>query len=244
MPLVLRSDQAGVSTLTLNRPEKLNAITRDMLVELRGHLDGVATDDQVGCVVLRGAGRGFGAGHDLGDTGKADEGQWRHFDAETVDRLEQLPKPTIASVHGYCFTGSLELALACDLLVAGESAQFADTHATWGLVPIWGMSVRLPERVGVARAKELAFTCRRVSGPEAERIGLALWCVPDDSLETVVADLAAQILAGSWDTHRMTKALYAARSSMTRSAALAYERTRPYGLPGDREQRRRRSSGS
>jgi enoyl-CoA hydratase/carnithine racemase len=240
MPLVLRSDDEGVATLTLNRPEKLNAITREMLIELRHHLEVLASDEQVGCVVVRGAGRGFGAGHDLGDTGRVDEGEWRHFDAETVDRLEGLPQPTIASVHGYCFTGSLELALACDLLVASESAQFADTHATWGLVPIWGMSVRLPDRVGVLRAKELAFSGRRVSGPEAERIGLALRCVPDNDLDAAVAELATQIVAGSWDTHRMTKALYAARPLMTRAAALAYERTRPFGLPRDRDQRRSR----
>jgi enoyl-CoA hydratase/carnithine racemase len=135
----------------------------------------------------------------------------------------------------------MELALACDLLVAGESAQFADTHATWGLVPIWGMSVRLPERVGVARAKELAFSCRLVSGREAEQIGLVERCVPDDSLDAVVTELTGQILAGSWDTHRMTKALHAARPTMTRSAALDYERTRPYGLPRDREQRRQKA---
>ena len=240
MSLVLRSDNAGVATLTLNRPEKLNAITREMLVELRDHLDALARDEGVGCVVVRGAGRCFGAGHDLGDTGRMDEGQWRHFDAETIDRIEGLPQPTVASVHGYCFTGSLELALACDLLVTCESAQFADTHATWGLVPIWGMSVRLPERVGVSRAKELAFSCRRVSGPEAERIGLALRCVPDKDLEAAVGELATQIVSGSRDTHRMTKALYAARPSMSRSAALAYERTRPFGLPRDSEQRRSR----
>ena len=99
MPLVLRSDDAGVATLTLNRPEKLNALTRGMLIELRDHLDALGRDEGVGCVVVRGAGRCFGAGHDLGDTGRMDEGQWRHFDAETVDRLEGLPQPTIASVQ-------------------------------------------------------------------------------------------------------------------------------------------------
>jgi enoyl-CoA hydratase/carnithine racemase len=235
--MVLRSDADGVATLTLNRPEKLNAITRDMLVELRDHVERLAVDESVGCVILTGAGRCFGAGHDLADTGRADEGAWRHFDAETIDRLEQLPQPTIARVHGYCFTGSLELALGCDLIVAGETARFADTHATWGLVPIWGMSVRLPERIGTGRAKEMAFTCRRVDGREAERLGLADRCVADEELEQVTRDLAGSIIAGSRDTHRMTKALHAARPGMTRSAALMFERTRPFGLPRDREQR-------
>jgi enoyl-CoA hydratase/carnithine racemase len=237
MSLVLRADADGVTTLTLNRPEKLNALTREMLVELRAHVDAIALDETVGCVIVRGAGRCFGAGHDLADTGRADEGPWRHFDAETIDQIEALPQPTIAGIHGYCFTGSLELALACDLLIAGESAVFADTHGTWGLVPVWGMSVRLPERVGVARAKELAFTCRRIDGQEAAAAGLVHRCVPDGELDRVVDDLARQVVASSWDTNRMTKALYRARPTMTRAAALAYERTRPFGLPRDREQR-------
>jgi enoyl-CoA hydratase len=237
--LVSRVDSDAIATLTLNRPEKLNAITRDMLIELRDHLERLATDDQVGCVVLTGAGRCFGAGHDLADTGRDDMGEWRHFDAETVDRLESLPQPTIARVNGYCFTGSLELALACDLLVASTSAQFADSHGKWGLVPIWGMSVRLPERVGLARAKDLAFTGRRVSGQEALAIGLVDRCVADDELEAATADLAQQIVANSWGTNEMTKRLYADQSGLTRSEALAHERTRPYGLPPDREQRQK-----
>jgi enoyl-CoA hydratase len=232
--VILREDKDGVATLTLNRPEKLNAITREMLIELRRQLDAIAADETVGCVIVRGAGRCFGAGHDLADTGRTDEGAWRHFDAETVDALEKLPQPTIASVHGYCFTGSLELALACDLIVCAESAELADTHGARGLVPIWGMSVRMPERVGRARAKDLAFTGRRVSGAEALRIGLADYCVADSELAAATAELAAQITANSWGTNRMTKALYADEAAMTRAGALAYERTRPYGLPADR----------
>jgi enoyl-CoA hydratase/carnithine racemase len=239
---VLRSDNDGVTTLTLARPDKLNAITREMLVELRDHIDALAQDESVGCIVVRGAGRCFGAGHDLGDTGRAEEGPGRHFEAETIDALEALPQPTVAVVHGYCLTGSLEVALACDLVLAAESARFADTHARWGLVPIWGMSVRLPERIGVSRAKELAFTCRHVDGREAERIGLADRCVADEQLDEAARELTASILAGSWDSHRMTKALHATRSSMTRSAALAFERTRPFGLPRDSEERRSRGT--
>jgi enoyl-CoA hydratase len=240
MSLVLRSDAAGVATLTLNRPDKLNALTRGMMIELRAHLEDIAVDPAVGCVCLTGAGRCFGAGHDLAEAGQAGSGENRHFDAETVDLLEQLPQPTIAAVHGYCLTGSLELALACDLLVATESAQFGDNHGTWGLVPIWGMSVRMPERVGRARALDLAFTARRVDGREAVAIGLADRCVPDDALAASTAELAAQVLANSWEATTMLKRLYREQSAMSRPEALAYERTRPYGLPADRETRRAR----
>jgi enoyl-CoA hydratase/carnithine racemase len=238
MALIQREDRNSVASLVLSRPEKLNAVTRGMLVELREHMAHLAVDDAIDCVVLSGAGRCFGAGHDLSETGLADDGEWRDFDARTIDLLEQLPQPTIAKIHGYCFTGSLELALACDLLVAGESAQFADTHGERGLVPIWGMSVRLPERIGLARAKDLAFTARRVGGPEALDLGLVDRCVPDDDLDAAVGELAAQIVANSPGTNRMTKALYAVRPEMSRTGALAHERTRPFGFPADREQRR------
>jgi enoyl-CoA hydratase len=238
MTLVLRSDVDSVATLTLNRPEKLNAITPEMLSELRAHVDDLARDSSIGCVVLAGAGRCFGAGHDLGAIGQEGSGPDRHVEAETVDALEALPQVTMARIHGYCFTGSLELALACDLLVAGESAELADTHGKWGLVPIWGMSVRLPERVGFGRAKEMAFTGRRVSGAEALAIGLVDRCVPDESVEAAAAELAADVVANSWGTNQMTKQLYADQASMTRQAALQYERTRPYGMPLDHEARR------
>jgi len=231
MSLVLRRDADGVATLTLNRPQKLNAITRGMMIELEAHLHDIAADPSVGCVCLTGAGRCFSAGHDMAETGRTGKVREGHSDAEIIDLLEQLPQPTIAAVHGYCFTGGLELALGCDLFVAAESAQFADTHGTWGLVPIWGMSVRLPERVGRARALDLAFTARRVDGQEAAAIGLADRCVPDDELAVSAAALAAQIVASSWSASRMVKRLYHEQSAMPRAAALGYERTRPYGLP-------------
>jgi enoyl-CoA hydratase/carnithine racemase len=237
-PLVLRSDAAGVATLTLNRPDKLNALTRGLMIELRAHLEDIAVDPAVGCVCLTGAGRCFGAGHDLTETGQAEKSEDGYSDAETVDLLEQLPQPTIAAVHGYCLTGSLELALACDLVVATESAQFGDTHGAWGLVPIWGMSVRLPDRVGRGRALDLAFTGRRVGGREAAAIGLADRCVPDEALASSTAELAAQVIANSWEANAMLKRLYRAQSQMSRPEALAFERTRPYGLPADHQARR------
>jgi enoyl-CoA hydratase/carnithine racemase len=127
-PLVIRTDLDGLTTLTLNRPEKLNALTPRVFVELRAHLDAIAADQAIGCVVLEGAGRAFCAGHDLGSIASAEHAPSRHFEPETVDALESLPQPTIARIHGHCYTGGLELALACDLLVAGESALLGDTH--------------------------------------------------------------------------------------------------------------------
>jgi enoyl-CoA hydratase len=232
-PLVLRSDHDGLVTLTLNRPEKLNALTPGSFVALRAHLDAIADDDSVRCVVLTGAGRSFCAGHDLGSIASGERAPSRHFEPETVDALEQLPQPTIARIHGHCFTGGLELALACDLLIAAESAQLGDTHGQWGLVPVWGMSIRLPERVGRSTAKELMFTSRRIDGTTAAAIGLVDRAVPFDALDAEIESLVAAILRNSPGTNRRVKRLLADRADRSRTDALLHERTLPYGLPED-----------
>ena len=236
-PLVMRTDRDGLATLTLNRPAKLNALTPGVFIQLRAHLDAIAADASVGCVVLAGAGRSFCAGHDLDAIASHEPAPSPYFEPETIDALEALPKPTIARIHGHCFTGGLELALGCDLLVAAESTRLGDTHGQWGLVPVWGMSVRLPERVGRSVAKELMFTSRRLSGSDAARIGLVDHCVADDQLDAKVQALATEILANSRGTNRIVKALMADREERTRRQALEHERTRPYGRPEDMAQR-------
>jgi enoyl-CoA hydratase/carnithine racemase len=235
--LVLRADGDGLATLTLNRPDKLNALTPGTFVALRDHLDAIAEDESVRCVVLQGAGRSFCAGHDLDAIAPGERAPSKHFEPETVDVLERLPQPTIARLHGHCFTGGLELALACDLLVAAESTRLGDTHGQWGLVPIWGMSVRLPERVGRATAKQLMFTSRRIGGATAAEIGLVDRAVPDADLDRTVADLAAEILANSAGTNRRVKRLLATHDDLGRTEALLHERSLPYGLPEDMQER-------
>lgn len=237
--LVIRADADGVARLTLNRPEKLNALTPAVFVQLRHHLDAIATDGSVGCVVLAGAGRSFCAGHDLGSISEHERAPSEHFEPETVDALEALPQPTIARLHGHCFTGGLELALACDLLIAAASTTIGDTHGQWGLVPIWGMSVRLPERVGRATAKELMFTSRRLSGADAASIGLVDRCVPDDDLDASVDALGREIVANSWGTNRIVKRLVDDRAERSRNEALRHERQMPYGRPDDMAERMR-----
>ncbi len=207
------------------------------MVALRSHVDAIAADDGLGCVVLTGAGRSFCAGHDLESISSGERAPSRHFEPETIDALEALPMPTIAKIRGHCFTGGLELALGCDLLVADEDAKLGDTHGQWGLAPIWGMSVRLPERVGRSRAKELMFTSRRIDGREAVGIGLVDRAVPSAELDAAVADLAAEIVANSWGTNRIDKALLASNGSRSRGDALLIERTLPFGMPPDRKER-------
>lgn len=237
--LVLRDDRDGVAHLTLNRPDKLNALNPAVFIELRGHLDSIAANGDVRCVVLGGAGRSFCAGHDLDAIADHTPAPSPHFEPQTVDALERLPQPTIAKVHGHCYTGGLELALGCDLLIGGESARLGDTHGQWGLVPVWGMSVRLPERVGRSTAKELMFTSRRIDAHEAARIGLLDRVVPDDELDATIERLAAEIVANSAGTNRIVKQLIDDRDQRTRSEALRHERALPHGRPDDMAERMR-----
>lgn len=239
-PLVLRSDEDGVATLLLNRPDKLNAVNPPAFVELRTHLDAIAADESVRCVVLGGAGRSFCAGNDLGSIAAGERAPSEHYQSETVDALEALPQPTIARIQGHCFTGGLELALGCDLLIAADDAQLGDTHGQWGLVPVWGMSVRLPERVGRSKAKELMFTARRISGADAAEIGLVDRTVPAGELESAVNELAREIVANSPGTNRIVKKLIADGLERHRTDALLHERSRPHGFPEDMAERMRR----
>jgi 1,4-dihydroxy-2-naphthoyl-CoA synthase len=232
--LVSRHDAHGLATLTLNRPDKLNALSPQSFVELRAHLDAIAVDKSVACVLLQGAGRSFCAGHDLSTiSAEMDEA----FAAETIDALERLPQPTIARLHGHCLTGGLELALGCDILVAAESAKLGDTHGQWGLVPVWGMSVRLPQRVGYAKAKELMFTSRRITGRQALDWGLVDHCLADTELDAFIAGLVAEVVANSSGTNRIVKRLLAEAANRNYQDALAFERTLPFGLPTDMAQR-------
>jgi enoyl-CoA hydratase/carnithine racemase len=236
--LVLREDHNGLATLTLNRPEKLNSLNVELFAELRAHVAAIAGQtDSVGLVVVRGAGKCFSAGHDLSDIAVGEKPPRPHFQSETIEMLANLPQPVISAVHGHCYTGALELALAGDLIVASESAKFADTHARWSLTPIWGMSQRLPRRVGQAKAQEMMFTCRTYSGTEAAAMGLANMVFPDAGFEAGLASLAATILENSWYSHRANKALVRETDGLPLPAGLAHEVYRTAGVGPDMQAR-------
>ena len=236
--LVLRSDTDGVATLTLNRPEALNALSPNLFVELRAHIDAIARQtDMVGCVVLRGAGRSFSAGNDIRAIQAGERAPSVHFQADTLAAIEALPQPVIASVQGHCFTGALELVLACDLCVAADSARFADTHGRWGMTPTWGMSQRLWRRIGPLNAKQMMFTGKPVTGAEAFALGLVNACVADAELEQATSELAASIVANSWHTLRADKRLVNEGQQYTLAEGLAFERKTSPGASPDMAER-------
>jgi enoyl-CoA hydratase/carnithine racemase len=236
--LVLREDHDGLAVLTLNRPEKLNSINQPLCIELRAHLEDIArrTDD-VGLVVIRGAGKGFCAGNDIEEMSQRVRQPEPNFKGKTVEMVAQLPQPVICAVHGVCYTGALELALAADMIVAAESARFADTHAKWGLIPMWGMSQRLPRRVGAAKAIEMMTTSRPYTATEALAMGLVNLCFPDAVFDQELRKLTDAILANSWHTLRGNKRLLRETEGMPRAEGLAHEVYRTPGPASDMKER-------
>ena len=234
---VLREDRSGWTMLTLNRPDKLNALTVSMFRELRDHVADLRKDDSIGCVLLRGAGKCFSAGHDLADIAEGEAVPSRGWHSETLRLMEKLPKPVIAAVHGHCYTGALEVALAADFILASDRARFGDTHAKWALTPIWGMSQRLPRRVGIATAKRLMFTADMIDAAEAVRIGLAEYSVPQDDFEAEIEALAERIIANSTFSHAANKRLLEATDAGPLDAGLQWEVTENEGVGPDMRDR-------
>ena len=237
--LVLRENNHGAAILTLNRPEKLNALSKDVFEALEQHVDAIARETKtVGLVILRGAGGNFSSGYDMTEVLEYVRARAKpHYHSEVIDKLADLPQPVISAIQGHCSTGAVELALAADLIVAAESAQFCDAYARWGLTPIWGLSLRLPHRVGTAKASEMMFTCRSYSGVQAHEMHLANFCFPDAQFEAELASLSADILANSWYANQVSKRALIESDGLSLHDAHALELFKNEGLAPDAPQR-------
>jgi enoyl-CoA hydratase len=237
--LVRRENSDGVATLTLNRPEKLNALSKEVFEELEVHVDAIAREKRkIGLVILRGAGGHFSAGYDMSEVLEHVKAHAKpHFHAEIIQKIANLPQPVISAVQGFCSTGAMELALAADLIVAAESAQFSDVYARWGLTPVWGLSLRLPHRIGTAKASEMMLTCRSYSGRQAESMHLANFCFPDDRFDADLAALAADILSNSWYANQVNKRALIEIDGLSLHDAHALEVFKNEGLAPDAGER-------
>ncbi|HEY9723005.1 MAG TPA: enoyl-CoA hydratase-related protein [Oscillatoriaceae cyanobacterium] len=195
-PLVL-TKQHGIATLVLDRPERMNAVNFETLLALHAALENVAGDGEVRAVIVTGAGeKAFCAGADLKERATLTPDQVRRFlkgIREAMDGIENLPKPVIAAVNGLALGGGTELALACDIRLAADSATFGLTETTLAIIPGAGGTQRLPRLVGKGRAKELIFTGRRIDAAEALAIGLVEEVVPADRLLARAQELARHI---------------------------------------------------
>jgi enoyl-CoA hydratase len=227
---------ADTATLTLNRPEALNAITPLMLDEINAALDALTDRSDLRFLILTGAGRAFSAGVDLkalGDrrlkNGKV--GDLLDLPARaSIEKIESLPVPVIARINGFCFTGALEIALACDIIVVADKARIGDTHAKWGLRPTWGLSQRLPQRIGIAKARELSFTARTLNGQAAFDLGLANAVAPLDGLDQHISGLIAEMRGNSAESLVAYKDLYRIAENDGLVAGLRYEADTGYSF--------------
>jgi enoyl-CoA hydratase/carnithine racemase len=200
MSIVLSEDRGAVRHLVLNRAEKRNALNSDLIRALREAFEDAAADESVQCVVVRGAGPMFSAGLDFTALGAlaADPAgivRLRRPILEAWNLLEEMPKPTIAQIHGACLGGAMELALACDLRTMAADAIMGLPETRIGLIPDVGGSSRLPSIVGLGRAKELIMTSKLVDGTEAERIGLVNRVAPPEELDAATDTLVGELLA-------------------------------------------------
>ena len=222
---VLLQRRGPVAWITMNRPEKLNALNGEVVRELRRRLREVQNDDEVKVVVLTGAGRAFSAGYDISEevTDRIEGAdQWRAVLNEDVNlalELWALPRPTIAAVRGWCLAGACELAMACDLIVATSDARFGEPEIRYGSGPV---ALLMPFVLGQKKTNELLFTGDTIDAQEAHRVGLINRVVEDDRLEPAVDELVAKIAPTPLAVLRLTKlALLRAYEAMGLRSAVA-----------------------
>ena len=163
----------GYAIVTLNRPEAMNALSRELRRDLIEALDACSTDPAIRVLILTGAGKAFCAGFDLKELGSGASATAAEETGNEIARaMERFSGPIIGAINGHAVTGGFEMALACDVLIASENARFADTHARVGILPGWGLSQKLPRMIGVSRAKEISFTGAPVFARQAYEWGL------------------------------------------------------------------------
>lgn len=223
----------GVATLKFNRPEALNSLNRALRTMLIESLAEIDAREDVSVIVLTGTGRAFCAGLDVKELGASGSTV-----ADNVDNgdlglaLSRVKTPLIAAINGLAVTGGFEITLACDIVLAAESAWFQDTHAKIGLLPGWGLSQRLPRVVGPYRAKEISLSARKVTADEAGRLGFVNRVVPDAQLMPEALGLARSIVQWPSEHTRRIKSLIDDGFAMPLAEALKFEAREAHALNG------------
>lgn len=208
---IIYEKKNAVAKITLNRPEALNAMTRTTFLEIGQALEDAEKDTSVRVVVITGSGKSFCAGVDLKfsseelKTLQDQQDFFRLGNKMMLERMEGLSKPVIAAVKGYCLAGGFEVMMATDLVIAAEDAQIGDQHINFALFGGGGCVYRLALLVGMRKAKEIVLMGKRISGKEAEKIGLVNLAVPADKLESTVEEIAAVLSEKSPVAMRLSK---------------------------------------
>lgn len=220
----------GIATITLNRPDRLNAFTDEMLAALGDALKNAERDEAVRCLVITGSGRGFSAGQDLASVQEREASGGMSFRAHLehaynpiIRRIRSMEKPVVAAVNGVAAGAGASLALACDLRIAAESASFIQAFIGVGLIPDNGSTWFLPQMIGFPRAFELAITGRRLTAKEAFDLGVLNQVVPDEDLVDAVLNLALQLADSPTKAVGLTKRAMNRALTSSLDEALDYE---------------------
>jgi enoyl-CoA hydratase len=225
---IIYEKSEGIATITLNRPEALNAFSREVVDEVLQAIEDVRNDENVRVVILTGAGeKAFSAGADI----KAMKGmnalrarELSLMGGKLCGALENLEKPVIAAINGYALGGGLEVAMACDFRIAVENARVGQTEVNIGLIPGWGGTQRLTRLVGKTKAKELVFSGKMIDAKTAEQIGILNLVVPADKFREAVRQFALELTQKAPVAIKVAKALINKGAGMSLDAALALER--------------------
>jgi len=225
---IIYEKSEGVATITINRPEALNAFSAEVVSEILQAIEDVKADESVRVVVLTGAGeRAFSAGADI----KAMKGmnalkarELSQMGERLCSALENLEKPVIAAINGYALGGGLEVAMACDIRLASENARMGQTEINIGLIPGWGGTQRLTRLIGATKAKELIFTGKMIDAKTAEQLGLVNMVVPQDKFRETVRQFALELAQKAPVALKVAKALINKGAEISLEAAIALER--------------------
>ena len=246
MALVVLDKTEGVATITLNRPEAMNALSKALRLELCAACQDVTNDQNIHALIVTGAGeRAFTAGLDLKELGKSGLGPANNRDASTnpVFALSEMPIPVIGAINGVAITGGFELALACDIRIASTNARFADTHARVGITPGWGLSQKLSRFIGLSRACELSFTGQFLDAGTACKWGLVNHVYEPEQLMPAARDLARDMTTIDRDFLAVYKNLIMTGFDRNLADGMAYENeiSLPYnaGISMDEVENRR-----
>lgn len=221
---VLFERHGNAALITLNRPDKHNAICQDLLAELYNYIDEVSSDNDLKVAVITGNGKSFCAGIDLTVIGKDNLLDPRGDGKDMPDVFDSCRKPIIGAINGNAITGGFELALHCDFLIASENAKFTDSHARVGIHPGWGMTQLLQQAVGQRMAKQLSFTCKPLPAAEALKCGLVNEVVTPERLVPRALEIAQDICSVNQDIMLEIKALIEKRNETHMKDALKSEK--------------------
>jgi enoyl-CoA hydratase len=223
---VLVERHEGFAVLTLNRPEAMNALSRELRADFCAAMAELCADPAIRVLVITGKGKAFCAGFDLMEMGDSSVDPSQESDNTMARAIEAFRGPVIGAVNGHAITGGFELALACDLLIASEEARFADTHARVGILPGWGLSQKLPRLIGLSRAKQIAFTGKPVFAGQALAWGLVNEVLPAAELLPRAKALATEMCACVPELLLAYKAQIDEGYSMPYAEALRWEEQR------------------